>query len=169
MSREPAVSPIRPTDAEARQLARALIARARWGALGVIEPETGAPSVTRVAVAEDADGTPMTLISALSGHTAALRADPRASLLVGEPGPRGDPLTHPRLTLSVRARFLPRPSPDHDAARARYLRRQPKAKLYIDFADFSIVRLEPVAALLNGGFGKAYRLTPADLLPAGGG
>ena len=157
-------SPIRPTDAEARDLARALIAGARFGALGVVHPDSGLPHVTRIAVAADPEGAPLTLISSLSLHTRALRAEPRASLLVGEPGPRGDPLTHPRLTLEVTAGFVP-PGPEHAQLRAVWLQRHPKAKLYVDFGDFGFVRLTPTGAALNGGFGKAYALTAADLWP----
>ena len=152
--------PVRPTDDEARALARRLLAEADHAALGVLDPETGGPHVTRVAVAS-ADGVPLTLISSLSHHTAALRADPRCSLLVGEPGPRGDPLTHPRLTLLALAR--PAPPDERAALRALWLARHPKARLYVDFADFAFVRLVPSGAHLNGGFGRAYRLGPADL------
>lgn len=156
-------SPIRPTDDEARTLARTLLETAAFGALGVRDPETGAPMVTRIAVATAPDGVPLTLISDLSQHTRALRADPVCSLLVGEPGPKGDPLTHPRLTLQARAVFTDRSGGDHAGLRDHYLAQQPKAKLYIDFGDFSLVRLEPTGALLNGGFGKAFVLTPEDL------
>ncbi|MDJ0824826.1 MAG: pyridoxamine 5'-phosphate oxidase family protein [Rhodobacter sp.] len=160
---EPPASPIRPTDDAARALARSLIDGARHGALGVIDPGTGAPMVTRIAVARDETGGPLTLISSLSAHTAALKVNPACSLLVGEPGAKGDPLTYPRLTLQCRAAFVPRPGANHDALRARYLAQQPKAKLYIDFGDFALVRLSVVEAHLNGGFGQAYRLIPADL------
>ncbi|MDJ0627448.1 MAG: pyridoxamine 5-phosphate oxidase [Rhodobacter sp.] len=162
MSDKPA-SPIRPTDDDARALARMLIDGAGHGALGVIDPATGGPMVTRIAVARDMDGGPMTLISSLSAHTAALQINPACSLLLGDPGPRGDPLTHPRITLQCRAGFVPRPGAEHDALRARYLDQQPKAKLYIDFGDFTLVRLRITEAHLNGGFGQAYRLTPGDL------
>lgn len=155
--------PVRPADDEARTLARDILGSASHGALGVLDPATGAPQVSRIALARDADGTPLTLISDLSAHTAALRADPRASLMVGEPGDRGDPLTHPRLMLQCRAAFADRSDPGHPALRERFLAQYPKAKLYIDFADFSLVRLEVEDAFLNGGFGKAYRLAPADL------
>jgi len=158
-------SPIRPTDDEARRLARELLAGASHGALAVLDPATGAPSVTRIAVALDPGGVPLTLVSDLSSHTRALRADPRASLLLGEPGDRGDPLTHPRITLAVEAAFVPRDSPDHAALRAHWVARRPKSKLYVDFADFSFVRLRPASAALNGGFGKAFELTAGDLLP----
>jgi putative heme iron utilization protein len=155
-------SAIRPTDAEARDLARRLIAGARHGALAVVHPETGLPHVTRIAVGTDEAGAPVTLISSLSLHTRALRAEPRACLLLGEPGARGDPLTHPRLSLDIAAAFVPRGTA-HDALRAHWLAQHPKAKLYVDFGDFAFVRLAPQGAALNGGFGKAYLLTAQDL------
>lgn len=152
--------PVRPTDDEARALARDLVASARHGALGVIDPETGAPMVTRIAVVPGPDGVPMTLVSTLSSHTAALEANPACSLLLGEPGAKGDPLTHPRLTLQARAEAA-----DKAALRAHYLSLYPKAQLYYDFGDFRLLRLVPERALLNGGFGKAYRMTAGDLAP----
>jgi len=159
-------NPIRPTDDEARALARGLLAAARFGALGVIDPATGAPSVSRIAVGTTPQGAPMSLVSTLSGHTRALRANPACSLLVGEPGPKGDPLTHPRLSLHATARFVGREAPEHAGLRAHYLESHPKAALYIDFADFCFVVFDLRGASLNGGFGKAYELTPADHLPA---
>lgn len=158
-----APSPIRPTDDEARNLARALIDAARFGALGVLDPVSGAPLVSRIAVGRDAAGQPLTLISDLSHHTKALRANPTASLLLGEPGAKGDPLTHPRITLQARAAFVPHGSNDHTSLRALYLAQHPKAQLYIDFGDFHLVRLAVTTAFLNAGFGKAFTLTAADL------
>ena len=152
-----AQDPIRPTDDEARALAKRLITDARFGALAVLQD--GRPAVTRVAVTTDEAGVPLMLVSDLSSHTKALRADPRCSLLLGEPGDKGDPLTHPRITLMCEAVFLPKT----DALVARYLDLQPKAKLYIGFADFHFVQLQTLEAHLNGGFGKAYWLTPGDL------
>ncbi|MCG6903594.1 MAG: pyridoxamine 5'-phosphate oxidase family protein [Rhodobacter sp.] len=160
------VDPIRPTDADARALARSLIDDARFAALGVIEPASGAPMVTRVAIARDARGLPMTLVSDLSQHTKALRSNPACSLLLGEPGPRGDPLMHPRLTLQCRAVFVAPAGTEHGALRARYLAQHPKAKLYIDFGDFRLIRFDVHSGFLNGGFGKAFNLTAKDLTGA---
>lgn len=156
-------TPIRETDDAARDLARGLIDTARFGALGVRSPDTGAPMVTRIAVATDPAGQPLTLISALSSHTTALRADPVCSLLVGEPGAKGDPLTHPRLTLACRASFTEHGTEAYAELRTHYLGQHPKAQLYIDFTDFFFATLRVTGADLNGGFGKAYRLTPGDL------
>lgn len=161
----PQQSPIRPTDDDARALARRLIVEARHGALGTLDPATGAPVVTRIAVGTTPEGTPLTLISILSAHTRALRTDPRCALLVGEPGVRGDPLTHPRLTLHCTARFVSSQDSAHGRLRDHYLAGHPKAALYADFADFSFVVLEPRRASLNGGFGKAYELGAEDLAP----
>lgn len=150
-------NPIRPTDDEARATAKSLVVNARHAALGVLDPTTGTPMVSRVAITW-LDSTLHILISDLSLHTKALAQNAACSLLVGEPLEKGDPLTHPRLTLQCNARPA-----DKAVLRAGWLDQHPKAKLYIDFADFNILRLEVTAAYLNGGFGKAFHLTPADL------
>lgn len=161
----PQTDPFRKTDDAARAMARGLIDGATFAALAVVSE--GRPSVTRIALATDADGAPVSLISDLSSHTQALRQDPSCALLIGEPEDRGDPLTHPRITLHARAQIVDRTGAAHAALRERYLRLRPKAKLYIDFGDFHLVRFEVEDALLNGGFGKAYRLTKEDLKPIG--
>ena len=84
-------------------------------------------------------------------------------MLLGEPEDRGDPLTHPRITLQCVARFIPHKSPDYAKMRDHYLITHPKSKLYIDFADFSFALFDVRDAHLNGGFGKAFRLTAEDL------
>lgn len=158
-----APSPIRPTDDEARSLARDLMNKARFAALGVVDPESDAPMVTRVAFGTTPQSGPATLVSDLSHHTRALKANPAASLLVGEPGSRGDPLTHPRLTLQAKARFLRHGAAGYTEMAAHWLRDHPKSRLYIGFADFSFVLFDVHAAYLNGGFGRAFVMTPADL------
>ena len=163
---QPKKDVIRATDAEAIRLAGTLIRSARFGALAVIDPKTGSPLASRVGVATDTDGAPLILVSALSAHTGAMLADPRCSLLVGEPG-KGDPLAHPRITLVCRALPLECGSSAHARAERRYLNRNPKAKLYSGLGDFSIFRLEPERASLNGGFGKAYLLDRPDLITDG--
>jgi len=162
MSQENAASPLRPTDDEARALARQLMQEARFAALATLTPE-GHPMQSRVALALDAEGAPISLVSTLAAHTQAMAARPQVSLLVGEPGDRGDPLTHPRLSLNGTADILPNACAAHEDMAAQYLRSHPKAKLYIGFGDFHFVRFQIRAAFLNGGFGKAYALTAADL------
>ncbi|MDA7428106.1 pyridoxamine 5'-phosphate oxidase family protein [Primorskyibacter aestuariivivens] len=159
-----ATSPVQIPDDKARGLARALLRDARFAALAVRDPEDGWPSVSRIALAMTKDGRPMSLISDLSAHARALQVNPSGALLVGEPGEKGDPLTHPRLSLKARARFVRHGEAEHASLAARYLEQRPKAKLYIGFGDFSIVVFSPVSGLLNGGFGKAFALTPGDLL-----
>lgn len=152
-----------PVDDEAIGLARMLMRTARYGALATLDAETGGPLATRTATATDGDGAPVILISTLAAHTSALIADPRCSLLVGEPG-KGDPLAHPRLSISCDAIRLERDSEKTAHARQRYLNRHPKAALYADFADFSFFRLDVRSASLNGGFAKAFALNRDHLL-----
>jgi len=155
-----------PVDAEARRLARGLLRTARHGALATLDPESGDPLATRTALATDMDGAPVFLTSTLSAHTQALLADPRCSLLLGEPG-KGDPLAHPRITVTGRAERIVAEESDAETRarlRRRYLARHPKAELYVDFPDFSFWRLAVARASLNGGFGRAFAMSPADVL-----
>lgn len=152
-----------PTTDEAIRMGKTLLRTARWGALATIEPDTGWPISTRVGVSTDFDGTPVLLISRLAAHTPALLADPRCSLLLGTPG-KGDPLAHARISIACVAREIERDSDDHKRLDNRYLSHQQKAKLYSTLPDFRYFLLEPKSASLNGGFGKAFALTPADLL-----
>lgn len=156
---------LRPTDDEAIRLAKTLTRSARYGAIAVLDPEEGRPLASRVGVATDVDGAPLILVSGLSAHTKGLSADPRCSLLLGEPG-KGDPLAYPRITLICRAALLERGTADHARAERRYLNKNPKAKLYAGLGDFRLFRLEPERASLNGGFGKAYALTREDIMTA---
>jgi len=159
---ERTVDPLQPVDAEARRLARGLLRAARHGALATLDRDSGDPLASRTGLATDIDGAPVFLTSTLSAHTQALLADPRCSLLIGEPG-KGDPLAHPRITVTGRAERIPE-GEVRDRLRRRYLARHPKAALYADFPDFSFWRLQIARASLNGGFGRAYAMSAADVL-----
>ena len=115
------------------------------------------PFVTRIALATN-DGI-FSLVSALSQHTQALKVNPLCSILIGEPGEKGDPLTHPRLTLQAKANLIGR----DEILRANWLENHPKSKLYIDFGDFGFVRFSVQSSFLNGGFGYACKLSAEDL------
>jgi putative heme iron utilization protein len=133
---------------------------ARTGALATLDE--GRPLTTLVGVASDWDGAPLFLMSDLSRHTKNLAVDARASLLLTSEGGRGDPLNRPRVTLIGVVRRL-----EGVDGRERYVRRNPKAKLYASFTDFSVRRLEIERVHFNGGFGRADPLIPADLLGPG--
>jgi heme iron utilization protein len=152
---------LQPVDGAARRLGKTLVRTARYAALATIDPLDGAPSASRVSLATAMDGAAIFLISRLSSHFRNLEADPRCSLLVGEPG-KGDPLAYPRMTLIGTAEAL-RAGPERKYIKGRYLRRHPKAELYVDFPDFAFWRFATSRASLNGGFGRAYALEISDL------
>jgi putative heme iron utilization protein len=155
-------NPIRKTDGAARKLAQDLTNGARYAALGTFHPLNGHPHVTRIAIVWLPGTGLLSLISDLSLHSRALRSDQRCSLLLGAPGPKGDPLTHPRLTLTCRAEFLEPTEAERAKLKQQYLVKQPKSKLFADFADFNFVRFRRLGGALNGGFGKAYELAPSE-------
>lgn len=154
----PSARPERPYDAGS--IARRLLRTVRSGALATLAPD-GSPFASLVTVASLPDGTSVLPLSTLAVHTQHLIADPRCSLLL-DSGGKGDPLVHPRLTVTARARRAT--DGERAAWRTRFLRRHPKAELYVDFGDFSFWRLEPIAARMIGGFGRIDTLSAADLV-----
>ena len=157
--------PWRGVDDDARALARRLMRTARFAAIATLNPENGWPQATRVAVAADSAGLPLILISNLAAHTPALKANPRCTLLFGEPG-SGDPLAHPRISVAGIAKFIPRASEEEKLPKARFLARNPQAASYAELSDFHLVRIDVDSASLNGGFTKAYRLAVEDVVDA---
>jgi putative heme iron utilization protein len=152
-----------PADFNPQALAKTLLRATRAGTLGTLDRNTGHPVASLVNVATDVDGSPLILTSRLSTHTANLEADGRASVLLAETG-KGDPLSHPRLTvLGVFAR-VERDSADEVRVRRRFLARHPKSELYAGFGDFSFWRLTVASAHLNGGFARAADLKGAEVL-----
>lgn len=151
-----------PIDAAARREAKTLIRTARFAALAAMDPNDGGPSISRVSVCNDIDGRPGFLMSSLSGHFSALEADARCALLFGEPG-KGDPLAYPRISVGGSAEIIA-----DDAERARFrdrfIEKNPKSKLYVDFGDMAFWRLTPERVSFNGGFARAFAPSPSDLL-----
>jgi putative heme iron utilization protein len=154
---------LQPTTPEAIADAKAMIRTATHAALAAVEAGTGHPLASRVGVACLADGTPVIVISALAAHRAALRADPRCSLLIGEVG-KGDPLASARISLVCRAEMIEPGSAMAAEARERYLSVHPKAGIYVDLPDFRFFRLVVERANLNGGFGRAFGFSGEELV-----
>jgi len=150
-------SPPPQPDFDGVPLAKLLLRTVRAGALATVDGGTGFPFASLVTVATDLDGSPLLLMSRLAAHTANLDRDPRASILLAQGG-KGDPLAHPRLTVLGRIARTEEPR-----ARARFLARQPKAKLYAGFADFAVWRMDMTGAHLNGGFARATTLSAEEI------
>lgn len=136
---------------------RALVAAARSATLSTVarDPE-GYPYGSLVAVAADALGRPLLLLSTLAEHTQNLKVRPDASVLVTEAASTGatgvDPLAGGRVTLL--GPCAPVPESEQAAVREAYLAAVPSAAQYVDFPDFAFHRLEPVAVRYIAGFGR---------------
>lgn len=143
---------------DAPGLARRLLRCASQGALATLMTDTGAPYCSLVNVASAADGAPLILVSRLAVHTKNILADARVSLMLDERR-AGDPLEGSRIMLSGTAATTA-----DVLTRQRYLARHPSAAQYIDFADFSLMRIEPSGLHLVAGFGRITDLLPPDFL-----
>jgi heme iron utilization protein len=137
-----------PTYAER---ARTLVHLARSGTLSTLSRRhAGHPFGSVMPYAPDERGAPLLLISSMAMHTQNLEADPRASLLVTQPGWTEDPLAGGRVTLMGRAARVP--DREREAAREAYLARHPNAAFWVEFEDFAFWRLEVADVYFVGGF-----------------
>ncbi len=160
-----------PTPSHA-EYARTLARRVSVGSLctlAVAEP-AGYPYGSFVTFAVE-DGDPVFLISSLAEHTKNLLADPRASLLIAEPG-EGDPLARSRVTLLGPCTRI-QTKEAQDRARAAFCAVHPDAAYYFDFKDFSLFGLKVAAVRYIGGYGRMswvgsedwYHAAPDPLAP----
>ena len=143
---------------DASGLARQLLRCSSQGALATLMTDTGAPYCSLVNVASAADGAPLILVSRLAIHTKNILADARVSLMLDERR-AGDPLEGSRIMLNGNAIVT-----TDTQARQRYLARHPSAAQFIDFPDFSLMRIEPSGLHLVAGFGRITDLAPCDFL-----
>jgi putative heme iron utilization protein len=132
-----------PSSSDPRRLMHAQ----NTAALGTLM--AGAPYVSLVLVAFDADGSPLLLLSRLAQHTKNLLSDPRLSLLFEDAAGLDDPLTGPRMTVIGTAA----PCPDARALE-RYLARHPSAQTYAGFSDFTLWKVSIERGHSVAGFGK---------------
>ncbi len=133
---------------------RDLISAATHATLGTLDAQ-GAPFTSLVALARDDDLCPLIITSHLSSHTGHLEADPHVSLLIASIG-KGDPLAHPRLTLTGLAQAARPGEAEYERIRPLYIAQNPKAALYVQLPGFWFWRISPEKVFLNGGFGKAW-------------
>jgi len=104
-------------------------------------------------------------------HTQNLKAQPRCSLFIAQVGADGDPLGAARATLVGQAE--PVISEDLASVREAYLASHENSRYWVDFADFSFFRLQPIDIYYVGGFGVMgwvqatdYEVSAADPLAA---
>jgi putative heme iron utilization protein len=151
-----------PTFAER---ARTLAYLGRAGTLATLSRRhPGHPFASVMPYALDDAGRPLFLISAMAMHTQNLEGDPRASLLVMQPGWDGDPLAAARLTLMGDVRRVP--DADTVEVRERYLARHERARYWVDFEDFGFWRLATADLYFVGGFAAMDWVTAADYAAA---
>ena len=147
----PGAGPQSPDEPGYAERARTLVHLARAGTLSTLSRRhPGHPFGSIMPYAPDEHGAPLLLISSMAMHTQNLEADPRASLLVTQPGWTEDPLAGGRVTLMGRAARVS--EPERPAAREAYLARHPNATFWVDFEDFAFWRLEVADVYFVGGF-----------------
>jgi heme oxygenase (biliverdin-IX-beta and delta-forming) len=146
--------------------ARRFVRHARSAALATLDAARKTPFASLVAIATDAQGDPILLLSQLARHTKNLRQDAAASLLISNPASGTDPLTTTRVTLQ--GRIVQQQAAD---VGDRFLMWQPEAADYAGFSDFGFYRMAVESVHVVAGFGRiqssmreAYLVKPGDAL-----
>jgi len=146
---------------EAVRVARDVLHTCRTAGLATLDPQSGYPYNTTTNIAVEPDGTPFFFTARLALHARNIEADPRVSLVLA-PFNKGDALTLPRLTLVGKAVLMV--DDEVPLAKARYIARYPKAKLYLSLPDTQLYRLNIEGVQINGGPARnASNITPSDL------
>ena len=146
---------------EAVRMARDVLHTCRTAGLATLDPQSGYPYNTATNIAVEPDGTPLFFTARLALHARNIEVDPRVSMVLA-PFNKGDAVTLPRLTLVGKAILIG----DEEVllAKARYISRYPKAKLYLSLPDTQLYRLDIEGVQINGGPARnASNITPADL------
>jgi len=119
----------------------------------------GQPYGSLVAVAPDADGSPLLFLSDLAEHAKNLAREPRAALVFTAPENEADPLDRPRVTV------LGRLAQTDDAEKLRrYVARHSAAEQYRTFRDFHLYRMDVARVHLVAGFGVIRWIDAAAVL-----
>lgn len=142
------------TSSSDARLARDLVTRTKAAMLSTLSTrEHGSvyPFGSLVAVATDARGYPLLLLSTLAEHTKNLLTSPRASLLFADPASE-DPLANARVTLLGEMKRVP--DDELVFVRGTYLAAHPAATTYVGFKDFAFFQLEVSEVRMVAGFGR---------------
>ena len=134
--------------------ARKLVGSARVATLATVSSD-GSPLATLVAVTDDGTGAPLFLLSGLAEHTKNLRAQPRASVLIGGEASSAS-LDRPRVTLSGAVTWLT--GEEAEAAKQRFTVTHEEAKVWVTLKDFQPARLTIASIRFVGGFARAQTL-----------
>lgn len=110
----------------------------------------GHPFGSIVDLSSDEQGRPLFAISTMSAHTRDLVADPRCSITVQEPGFQG--IQDGRATLVGTCTKVP--EAEEAACKETILKKHPEA-FWVEFADFSVYRMDVSKVRYVGGFGRA--------------
>ena len=146
----------------------------------------GHPFGSIVPFAIDRYGKPYIMIAEIAAHTANLKKDARAAIMVSDPEASGDPQASWRITLiGQMKRILVEGSEsrfkesavhvsqeEHDDLHRRYVERVPQADGYIQQHDFSYWRMEEVVSVRYiAGFGRICWIDGSEIIrdPLGGG
>lgn len=160
----PLVEVDEPRRATAAEQARTILANETVGTLATLQSD-GSPWASTIQYGLLDDGSPVILVSTLALHGRNIKADPRASIAVAGPVPKGhDAGDSGRVSLA--GRFEEPTGAVREAAEAAFFKAVPSSEGYISWDDFDlyVMRVEQVRWV--GGFGRMASAKPHEFAAA---
>ncbi len=155
-------------DPELALVLRALLLGRGVGGLATLHD--GRPFASMVPFAVTTAGDRLRLVvhvSGLAAHTRDMRSSPDVCLMMMAPETdEVPPQALPRVSIAGRAVFIPGEPPEYAVLKVAYLGKFPEADDLFQFADFSIVAIEPTSARFVAGFARALTLSAETLVAA---
>jgi putative heme iron utilization protein len=144
---------------------RTLVSLSSVGTLSTLSRKhAGFPFGSLMPYALDTCGNPIFLISSMAMHTQNIKADPRASLFIGQNAADGETLGAARATLV--GSILPVPSHEIANARECYLLQHASSRYWVSFSDFSFFQMNLQDIYYVGGFGVMSWVAASDYAKA---
>lgn len=160
----PLVEVDEPRRATAAEQARTILANETVGTLATLQSD-GSPWASTIQYGLLDDGSPVILVSTLALHGRNIKADPRASIAVAGPVPKGhDPGDSGRVT--VAGKFEAPEGAEREAAEKAFFRAAPGSEGYISWDDFDLYVLRVEQVRWVGGFGRMASAKPDEFAAA---
>ncbi|MCE2517869.1 MAG: pyridoxamine 5'-phosphate oxidase family protein [Alphaproteobacteria bacterium] len=153
--------------ASPQDIARGLIDRVGKASLATLHPQKCRPYTSLVLIAPDDDGSPVMMLSDLADHAKNLAAEGASSLLLDGTSAT-ESLSGPRVSMEGDV-VLITDEAEITRLKAVFIARHDEARIYAQFSDFRIYKMQVNRLHLIAGFGQIHWLEADEVLGVKGG
>lgn len=156
------ILPMTDDTSSPERIARGLLDRVGKASLATLHPQKCRPYTSLVLIAPDQDGSPVMMLSDLADHAKNLAAEGAASLLLdGTSG--AESLSGPRVSMEGEILRV-EAAAEIERLKSLFVARHDEARIYAQFSDFRMYKMQVNRLHLIAGFGQIHWLAAEDVL-----